>query len=105
VKKNLLLKMVQKIKVRVQIPKEDNPMYNLTGHLMNFTMDAKDEISTLKDRLSKIILLPPNRQKLKLQPGNIHIKDGTLAFYNINNNCLLELSLKSRGGKAKKAAK
>lgn len=78
----------------------DKPEMNLNGQLIPFTMDLGDSISLLKTKINEAIGLGPGKQKLSRE--GLFFKDqNTLAFYNIGDNAIVQLSLKERGGRKK----
>ncbi len=85
--------------LQVQCPVEDDkPEWKLVGQSLSITLDHKDTVKVLKEKIKDHIGIPPNKQKLK---GNgHHLKDTpTMAFYNFTQGSVVSLSIRERGGK------
>jgi len=85
--------------LQIQCPVEDDkPEWKLHGQILTITIDYKDSVKTLKEKVKDLINIPPNKQKLK---GNgHHLKDApTVAFYNFTKGTIVSLSIRERGGK------
>ncbi|GAM22402.1 hypothetical protein SAMD00019534_055770 [Acytostelium subglobosum LB1] len=68
---------------------------------LSITLQHKDTISTLKEKVKETIGIAPNKQKLKA-PGLSILKDqNTIAYYNLKTGTTISLGLKERGGRKK----
>lgn len=85
----------------VMIPKmTDKPEWKLNGQALTFTLPLTDTVSVIKAKIFEEIAMPAGKQKL--QYDGLFIKDSnSLAYYNFNPGCRVQLQLKERGGRKK----
>lgn len=97
-----LAKFKGPITINVQIPKEESkPEWKLQGQTISLTVDLKDTITLVKEKLKELVLVPANKQKIKTLTLPILKDQQTLASYNVMNGTTFILGLKERGGKNK----
>jgi splicing factor 3A subunit 1 len=86
------------VMLEIKIPNYKNSqmedIYNLKGQVMRILIKPKDTIFAVKSELSKNLMdFPLGNMSLKL--GNEELIDEkTVAYYNLNNSVILELSIK-----------
>jgi len=92
------------VTIKVEVAKDgEKPEWNLQGQTLSLSVDLKDSIASLKERLKEAIGLPVNKQKLKCEALGFLPKDQqTLASLNVLEGAAFSLGLKSRGGKRQK---
>lgn len=78
----------------------DKPELNLNGQLIPFTMALTESISILKAKINEATGLAPGKQKLS-KDGLFFKDQNSLAFYNVGDSVIVQLSLKERGGRKK----
>jgi splicing factor 3A subunit 1 len=78
----------------------EKPEMNLNGQLIPFTMGLTESISLLKTKINEAIGLGPGKQKLS-KDGLFFKDQHSLAYYNVGENVIVQLSLKERGGRKK----
>ena len=91
------------IPLHIQIPNEGgDPSWGFHGQILQISVDINQRISDIKALLSDILGgMPLHKMKLK---NNLHsvFKDiNTLAHYNLVPGCIVELTIKERGGRRK----
>jgi splicing factor 3A subunit 1 len=94
------------VSIRVQVQESaDKGTWKLNGQTLNVNLDVSETINKLKEKLQAEIEMPPNKMNLKLltakDPDSLgFLRDqNTLAYYNINNVSILQLTKKERGRK------
>merc|ERR1712080_446583 len=89
------------VSFRVQVAKmDDKPEWRMHGQTLMLTLPLTDTISVIKAKLTEFVGIPPGKQKLSNE--GLYFKDSnSLAFYNINQNSMIQLALKERGGRKK----
>jgi splicing factor 3A subunit 1 len=90
--------------IKIQLPvSEEKQEWNLNGQQIELTLDTKETISGLKEKLSaQLGGMPANKQKLKLADSPFFKDTQTLAYYNLGTGTTIYLSVKSRGRGRKK---
>jgi splicing factor 3A subunit 1 len=75
--------------------------WRLQGQSVMLTVDIRSSCKDLKELLSaQLGGMPANKQQLKLRSGGWFLKDASsLAAMNVGDGAVLELSVRSRGGK------
>lgn len=112
------------VKVKIQLPVVEKGNWNLNGQVrlfsfplslycifdtdallfsfyqtLEFTLNPSDTAGRLKELIKEQLQMPQNKQNLKI-PGQQFMKDAnTLAFYNVKNDTVINLSVKGRGGR------
>eukprot|EP01102_Stenamoeba_stenopodia_P010546 TRINITY_DN3192_c0_g1_i1.p1 TRINITY_DN3192_c0_g1~~TRINITY_DN3192_c0_g1_i1.p1 ORF type:complete len:637 (+),score=182.12 TRINITY_DN3192_c0_g1_i1:129-2039(+) len=87
------------INVKIQLPVVEKGNWNLNGQTLEFTLNPGDTVARLKELVKEKLQMPQNKQNLKV-PGQQFMKDAnTLAFYNLRNDTLINLTVKERGGR------
>jgi hypothetical protein len=96
------------INVSIQIPQAADTAtggaWNLMGQVVKVCVNVTDSIKQLKEEAANKFLngMPLNKQQIRVQaaPSLGFLKDScSLAELNVGDGALLELSVKSRGGK------
>lgn len=88
------------IKFGIQCPVDPSqPEFNLVGQIVPVELPITAQVSSIKDALQTALNgIPQNKLQFKHWSG--FLKDtNTLAFYNVNPGEVLELSLRTRGGR------
>lgn len=87
------------VNIIVNIPTDSNSTWELRGQSLSVCVGVTQTVKELKDCIGALIGgMPPNKQQLKSSSGFLKDKD-TLASLNIGDSHILELSVRSRGGK------
>lgn len=87
------------VKVKIQLPVVEKGNWNLNGQTLEFTVNPSDTAGRLKELVKEQLQMPQNKQNLKI-PGQQFMKDAnTLAFYNVRNDTVINLTVKERGGR------
>jgi hypothetical protein len=87
------------VNVTVNIPSDSASSWELRGQSLTVSINVSQTVKELKDCIGALIGgMPPNKQQLKSSSGFLKDKD-TLAALNIGDGTVLELSVRSRGGK------
>jgi splicing factor 3A subunit 1 len=88
------------ITINVSVPNFEEEGTYIESKLLQLPFDPKTTISAIKDHISNALGgLPASKMRLKT-PHQSALKDeNTLAFYNILNGTVMDLSLKERGGR------
>lgn len=94
------------ISIRISLPLDTSPAgasWNLNSQTLTVVVSVTESVKRLKEILSSDFLagMPTSKQQLKSTVAGVgFLKDAhTLAEVNIGDGDLLELSVKSRGGK------
>lgn len=94
------------ISIRISLPLDTSPAgasWNLNSQTLTVVVPVTESVKRLKEILSSDFLagMPTSKQQLKSTVAGVgFLKDAhTLAEVNIGEGDLLELSIKSRGGK------
>jgi len=94
------------VSLRVQVQESaDKGTWKLNGQTLNINLDIGETVLKLKEKLQAELEMPPNKMNLKLvtakDPDSLgFLRDqNTLAYYNINNVSILQLTKKERGRK------
>lgn len=89
--------------VQIKVPQDPSKSeWNFNGQLISISLfhGAKTTIEALKDKISlQLNKLPPSRQKLMTEVGVVLKNTQTLSELDIDNNTILYLGLRERGGK------
>jgi splicing factor 3A subunit 1 len=77
---------------------DDSDMLN--GQMLEVEVGSlTDSIGELKSRLSDVIGIAANKQKLTRDPIGVLRDEQSLAFYNVSPDVQLQLGVRERGGK------
>ena len=89
------------LQVLVQCPAvEDSEQLN--GQILEVEVGTlSDTIGELKARLTEVVGMPANKQRLSRDPIGFLKDELSLAHYNVSPSVHLQLSLKERGGRKK----
>ena len=94
------------VSIRVHVQEsEEKGTWKLNGQTINLSLEISETVGKLKDLLQPDLDMPPNKMNLKLitakDPDSLgYLRDqNTLAYYNINNVSILQLTKKERGRK------
>uniref|UniRef100_A0A7S1ER92 SURP motif domain-containing protein n=1 Tax=Timspurckia oligopyrenoides TaxID=708627 RepID=A0A7S1ER92_9RHOD len=90
------------VKVKVNVCEHQNSFnWELKGQTISLEVPLKVSVAALKSTLTKLTKLPVNKMKLQTESAGF-LKDGnSLAFYNVEPNSSINLSVKERGGRRK----
>ena len=99
----------------VQLPQDSSvPAWNLHGQRITIGTDSggssggneqqqlrvTDPVKALKDAIAQATGMPANKQQLRIGSSGPFLKDAaTLASLLLGDGCVLELTVKSRGGR------
>mmetsp|Transcript_7963 Transcript_7963/g.10953 ORF Transcript_7963/g.10953 Transcript_7963/m.10953 type:complete len:624 (+) Transcript_7963:38-1909(+) len=85
--------------IKIQTPEDNSkPEWKLNGQVLTIKVNARDSIGAFKEQLKEQTGLPANKQKLNYG-SNLLADNKSFAFYNISPGVILDLKVKSRGGK------
>eukprot|EP01111_Echinosteliopsis_oligospora_P011916 TRINITY_DN4031_c0_g1_i2.p1 TRINITY_DN4031_c0_g1~~TRINITY_DN4031_c0_g1_i2.p1 ORF type:complete len:671 (-),score=270.42 TRINITY_DN4031_c0_g1_i2:48-2060(-) len=87
----------------VQVPATpvEKTDWKFNGQQLTYTMDIKDTIKSLAEKIKEDTGIPVNKQKLKAPGISILKEQQTLAFYNVTAGLVVTLGVKERGGRKK----
>eukprot|EP01128_Nolandella_sp_AFSM9_P007949 TRINITY_DN452_c0_g1_i1.p1 TRINITY_DN452_c0_g1~~TRINITY_DN452_c0_g1_i1.p1 ORF type:complete len:691 (-),score=227.82 TRINITY_DN452_c0_g1_i1:114-2099(-) len=89
------------VTVIVRAPVQKHDKWNLVGQVLNISINVKETVKSLKQKVMEATNMPLNKQKLTSSTQG-PLKDSvTLGFYNVADGHLVVLSVKSRGGRKK----
>lgn len=94
------------VSIRIQVQESaDKGTWKLNGQTLNINLDITESVTKLKELLQVELDMPLNKMNLKLMTAKDpdamgFLRDqNTLAYYNINNASILQLTKKDRGRK------
>ncbi|CAH0553305.1 unnamed protein product [Brassicogethes aeneus] len=87
------------VSIKVAIPViPDKPEWKLTGQMVSYTLPLSESVSNLKVKIQEETNMAPAKQKLFFD-GMFFKDSNTLAYYNITQGAVIQLQVKTRGGK------
>jgi len=90
------------VNIIVQVPSDpEKGEWNFQGQSFTCTLNPKDTIQTLKDKIKESIGMPQNKQKLKAPGISILKEQLSIAYYNMLPGTVVSLGVKERGGRKK----
>lgn len=85
--------------VTVLVPADSESTWELRGQSLSVSISVTQSVKELKEQVGALVGgMPANKQQLKGPAGFLKDKD-TLAALNLGAGAVLELSVRSRGGK------
>ena len=87
------------INVTVHVPSDSSSTWELRGQVISVSIRVTQTVKELKDSIgAQVGGMPSNKQQLKGPAGFLKDKE-TLASLNIGESSVVELQVRSRGGK------
>eukprot|EP00003_Mantamonas_plastica_P001104 TRINITY_DN10808_c0_g1_i1.p1 TRINITY_DN10808_c0_g1~~TRINITY_DN10808_c0_g1_i1.p1 ORF type:complete len:219 (+),score=88.79 TRINITY_DN10808_c0_g1_i1:75-731(+) len=88
------------VSVKVIVPDEQGKsQWDFNGQTLEYSLDIESLVSVLKKKIMEDLGIPPNKQKLKMDPIGFLKDRESLAYYNFSDGITVELGSKQRGGR------